>query len=106
MVIEDIRLPAELVPGITAADFTTGLLYRMLADRFAVVVSDAVQTAEPTVTDAEEAGLLQVPVYAPALLFERVTRTGEGRIVEYTRSLYRGDRYRITSRLTLDREAG
>jgi GntR family transcriptional regulator len=106
MAVEDIRLPAAAVPGITAADFESGPLYRLLADRYGLVVADAVQTTEPTVTDAEEADLLHVPVYAPALLFERITRTGAGQIVEYTRSLYRGDRYRITSHLTLDRDAG
>jgi GntR family transcriptional regulator len=106
MAIEDIHLPAALVPGITRADVASGPLYRLLADRYDLVVEAAVQTTEPTVTDAEEAVLLGVPVYAPALLFDRVTRTGAGQIVEYTRSIYRGDRYRITNHLTFDRDAG
>jgi GntR family transcriptional regulator len=106
MAIEDIHLPAALVPGITRADVASGPLYRLLADRYGLVVEDAVQTTEPTVTDAEEAVLLGVPVYAPALLFDRLTRTGAGQIVEYTRSIYRGDRFRITNHLTFDRDAG
>jgi GntR family transcriptional regulator len=53
------------------------------------------------VTNESEASLLGVPVLAPALLFERLTTDAEGRHVEYVHSIYRGDRYRIVSRLTL-----
>jgi GntR family transcriptional regulator len=55
---------------------------------------------------AEEAELLGVPLHAPALLFERTTKDTTGRIVEYTRSIYRGDRYRITTHLTFDHNSG
>jgi GntR family transcriptional regulator len=106
MAIEKIRIPAALVPGIEPADFETGSLYQLLRIRYEVVATDAVQTTEPTVTDQREAELLTVPVYAPALLFERTTRDGVGRIVEYTRSVYRGDRYRITTHLRFDSNSG
>jgi GntR family transcriptional regulator len=35
----------------------------------------------------------------PALLFQRVTRDPAGTPVEYVRSLYRGDRYEVHTRL-------
>jgi hypothetical protein len=41
-------------------------------------------------TDAE-ARLLAVPPDQPAILFQRVTRDPGGAVVEYCRSLYRGD---------------
>ena len=66
-----------------------------------VHVSEAVQSIEPTVTNESEAALLGVPELAPALLFERLTTDAEGRQVEYVHSIYRGDRYRIVSKLTL-----
>lgn len=69
-------------------------------------MSDAVQTIEPSVTDADEAELLEVPVFAPMLLFERTTRDVTGRVVEFARSVYRGDRYRITSKLRFDSSSG
>ncbi|WP_229075901.1 GntR family transcriptional regulator [Actinoplanes sp. DH11] len=106
MALESIRLPAALVTGITAEDFVAGSLYRLLRERYRVTATDAVQTIEPTVTDIEEAQLLGVPLHSPALLFERTTRDDAGRVVEFTRSIYRGDRYRITSRLTLGPDSG
>ncbi len=106
MAIEQIRLPAALVPGITAAQFESGQLYRRLRETYGIDAADAVQTTEPTVTDEREAQLLGVPLHAPALLFERTTRDSGGRVVEFTRSIYRGDRYRITTHLRLGPESG
>lgn len=100
MCIERIRIPAAFVPGITGRDFEIGSLYGLLRSRYQVAAKDAVQTTEPTVTDAQEAALLGVPLHSPALLFERTTRNADRAVIEYTRSLYRGDRYRITTRLT------
>ncbi|MEU4215148.1 GntR family transcriptional regulator [Actinoplanes sp. NPDC026623] len=106
MALEAIRLLAAPVRGISAEDFVSGSLYRLLRERYGLDASDAVQTIEPTVTDASEARLLGVPPYSPALLFERTTRDGGGRVMEFTRSIYRGDRYRITSHLKLGPNSG
>jgi GntR family transcriptional regulator len=106
MAIERLHLPARLVPGLEPGDLVTGNFYRLLRLRFEVVVATAVQSIEPTVVDETESGLLGVPVHSPALLFERTTRDTTGQIVEYTRSVYRGDRYRLTSQLTFDHTSG
>ena len=100
MCIEKIRLPAVFVPGISGRDFESGSLYGLLRSRYQVAAREAVQTTEPTVTDSHEAQLLRVPLHAPALLIERTTRDADHAVIEYTRSIYRGDRYRITTRLT------
>jgi GntR family transcriptional regulator len=106
MALEEIRLPATLVPGIAAGDFAAGSLYRLLRERYQVNPAEAVQTTEPTVTDVSEARLLGVPPYSPALLFERTTRDDANHVIEFTRSVYRGDRYRITSHLKLGPNSG
>lgn len=104
--IERIDLPAAMVPGLTASEMESGNFYQLLRERYAIVVADAVQTMEPTVTNPAEAELLDVPVYAPLLLIERTTRDAGGRVVEFAHSIYRGDRYRITSRLRFDSTSG
>ncbi|MEU8377605.1 GntR family transcriptional regulator [Streptosporangium sp. NPDC048865] len=106
MAIERIHLPYALVEGLVPADMESGSFYRLLRERFDVDVRTAVQTIEPTVTDETEAELLHVPQHAPALLFERTTRDVGGRIVEFTRSIYRGDRYRVTSELSFNADSG
>jgi GntR family transcriptional regulator len=106
MAIERLHLPARLVAGLRPADLESGNFYQLLRMRYEVVVADAVQSIEPTVTDTDESTLLTVPLHSPALLFERTTRDLTGQIVEYTRSIYRGDRYRLTSHLTFDSTSG
>ncbi|TJZ57011.1 GntR family transcriptional regulator [Streptomyces piniterrae] len=100
--IEHLHLPVALLPKLSARELEEGHLYGHLRERHGVRVHEAVQSIEPTVTNEAEARLLDVPVLSPALLFERLTTDTAGRPVEYVRSLYRGDRYRIVSRLTLD----
>ena len=57
------------------------------------------QTIEPTVTNEEEAEVLGVPLHAPAFLFERTSTSERGEVVEFVRSIYRGDRYRLVTEL-------
>jgi len=99
-------LAARLVPDLTPTDMERGNFYRLLRERYEVVVSDAMQSIEPIVTNPDQADLLDVPVYAPVLLIERTTRDVDGQIVEFARSIYRGDRYRIISKLSFDRDSG
>ncbi|MEV8431205.1 GntR family transcriptional regulator [Streptomyces chartreusis] len=106
MAIEHLHIPASLVPALTAQELEAGDLYEHLHDRHGVQVSEAVQTIEPTVVSQAEAKILDVPHLSPALLFERLTTDTEGQAVEYVHSIYRGDRYRIVTRLTLGLPTG
>jgi GntR family transcriptional regulator len=47
-----------------------------------------------------------VPLHSPAFLFERTTRADDGEILEFVRSLYRGDRYRLVTELNRRDRAG
>ena len=77
------------------------LLLRPARARYAIEIVGGTQTVEPTVTNEEESASLGVPLHSPALLFERVTRSAAGEIVEFASSIYRGDRYRLVSELGL-----
>src|SRR2546423_339185 len=67
-------------------------------------VSEPKIAQEPTVTNEEESEALGVPLHSPAFLFERTTRSERGEIVEFVRSIYRGDRYRLVTELARGRE--
>jgi GntR family transcriptional regulator len=100
MAIETLHIRAALVPGLAARDLERQSFYELLTDRYGIVVVGGTQAIEPTVTNEEESEALGVPLHSPAFLFERITRGEDGEIVEYVRSLYRGDRYRIVSELS------
>src|SRR3954463_13835123 len=100
MAIETLHVPASFVPDLRPEDLEQGSFYELLYDRYGIELAGGVQTIEPTVTNEEESEALGVPLHSPAFLFERTTRSSAGEIVEYVRSLYRGDRYRIVTDLS------
>ncbi|WP_162448254.1 GntR family transcriptional regulator [Phytoactinopolyspora mesophila] len=101
MAIATTHLPDEMVPGLQVDELETRSLYEVLEDQYGLKVSAGTQTVEPTVVSPAESTELQVPPYSPAFLFRTITRTGEGVPVEFTQTLFRGDRYMITAELDL-----
>ena len=99
MAIELLHVRASLVPGLTAGDLEQHSFYDLLVDRYEIEIAGGTQTVEPTVTNDDESTALGVPLHSPALLFERVTRTANGDVIEFTSSTYRGDRYRLVTEL-------
>jgi GntR family transcriptional regulator len=99
MAIETLHVRASLVPGLTAPDLERQSFYEILEERFGITIVGGQQTIEPTVTNEEESAALGVPLHSPAFLFERTTRSATGEIVEYVRSIYRGDRYKLVTEL-------
>jgi GntR family transcriptional regulator len=99
MAIEWLHAPRRLLPDLTREEIASRSFYELLGERRGIVIAKGVQTIEPTVTSHEEAELLGVPVHAPAFLFERTTESEAGEVVEFVRSVYRGDRYRLITEL-------
>lgn len=101
MAVSTTYLPDALVPDLPVDELEQRSLYRVLEDRYGLKVCAGIQTVQPTVTSPQEAEVLKVPSYSPAFLFRTTTRTGDGAVVEFTRAVYRGDRYMITAELDL-----
>ncbi len=106
MAIETLHVRQALVPGLTGADLEERSFYELLRERYGVAVTGGTQTIEPTVTNEEESQALGVPLHSPAFQFERTTRAADGSIVEFVRSIYRGDRYRLVTELNRRDRAG
>jgi GntR family transcriptional regulator len=100
MAIETLHVRDALVPGLSAKDLERQSFYELLHERYGITIVSGIQTIEPTVTSEEESTALGVPLHAPAFLFERTTRSEAGEVVEFVRSIYRGDRYRVVTELT------
>jgi GntR family transcriptional regulator len=103
MAMEVLHVHEALIPGLTRADFEDHSFYDLLAERYGIVIASGTQSIEPTVTNEEESEVLGVPLHSPAFLFERTTVSESGRIVEFVRSIYRGDRYRLVADLVLQK---
>jgi len=104
MALETLHVPAALVPGLSREALENASFYELLEKEYGVVIESGMQSIEPTVTNEEESELLGVPLHSPAFLFERTSRTAGGETVEFVRSLYRGDRYRLVAELSQRRD--
>ncbi|WP_232664773.1 GntR family transcriptional regulator [Pseudonocardia sp. TRM90224] len=95
MAVEDLHVPVELVPGLTGDDLENRSYYELLAQRFGHRIASGTQTAEAALTSPDDAAALGIEAGTPAFCFERTCRVEDGRVAEFVRSVYRGDRYRI-----------
>lgn len=97
LAIERATLPLSLLPD--PAEVTTSL-YAILQTR-GLRPTRAVQRISATSLDARDAELLGVAVGVAGLRIERISYLPSGRVVEFTRSLYRGDAYDFAVELKL-----
>ena len=100
MAIETLHVRESLIPGLAKDDLENGSFYELLRSRYGIEIVGGEQTIEPTVSNEEESSVLGVPLHSPAFLFERITRS-EIEIVEFVSSIYRGDRYRLVTELSV-----
>lgn len=75
-----------------------GSLYQTLAEAFGIEIASVEDIIETALADPVEASLLGVDTGLPMLLVHRTGRNAEGRAVEWTRSVFRGDRFRFVAR--------
>ena len=111
--LERVRLADEVPLAIERAALSTAILpdpklvdaslYAVLAQRGMRPVR-AVQRISAANLGARDAALLEVPVGAAGLRIERISYLATGRVVEFTRSLYRGDAYDFAAELAIPPE--
>ena len=92
-------LPAALVPGIDATDFSSASLYELLETRYDLRPTRARFTVEAVAADERRAGLLDLEPGQPLLRCMQQTEDQGGRPIELCEMVYRGDRYRFRATL-------
>jgi GntR family transcriptional regulator len=97
MAIELAVIPQHFLPDPTNVK---GSLYEALEARGVRPVR-ALQRLHATALTMQEAKLLDLPDGSPALFIERISYLPDGRIIEFTRSHYRGDSYDFVAELTI-----
>ena len=100
MAIERASLPTDLLPNPLAVETS---LYEILQASGQRPVR-AIQKISALNLDSEQAGLLHVPEGAAGLRIERISYLEQGRVAEFTRSIYRGDAYNFVAELRLAKE--
>ena len=99
MGIQTAFVSLSLVPGIDKEDFSKASLYIVLASRYGLKPTRAQEEHFAVKLKAAQAKLLRVEAGAAALAAERLAYKDDGRPLELTASIMRGDRYKIVLNL-------
>jgi GntR family transcriptional regulator len=101
--IEMIWLPYNLCPSLLHEDLTASI-YQILKNRYKISFSRAVQYLEASKAGKKEAKLLQIEPGDSVLQMERLSYINDNVPVEFTQSVYRGDRYKFRVELSEQRK--
>ncbi len=106
MGVESSFLPASLFAGLKETFDPRTSLYQALAKQYGVRMVAADEVTEVGLATTEVANLLAVQKGAPVFIFKRTSYAESQRPVEYVQSTYRGDRWKIVSRLSTSEQSG
>ena len=100
MGIETSYLPFERFGNLLKTFSADTSLYQTLADQYGIHMHAADEAVEAGLVNAQDARLLGIRTGSPVFFFTRVSYLKSGRPIEFVRSVYRGDRFKIVNRLT------
>ena len=92
LMIENTYLPCARFMRLDLNTLSKGSLYEYLKKNYNFHADNARETLRPVMPLPEEKTLLKVPANTPCILLERFSYE-EGQLIEYTKSIIRGDKY-------------
>ncbi len=98
--VECTYLPARLCPDLAEAFEPKASLYKTLWERYGIRIHAADEVVEVGLANGEAAKLLRIAKGSPVFLITRTSYVQDGQPVEFVKSTYRGDRFKIVNRLT------
>jgi len=94
MMLENTYIPYDIFPEITKEKLEITPLYEILINEYNVTFSKAEESFRSTLLSDKEAKKLRYITGGPAILLERITYNEQRRIIEYTKSVARGDKFK------------
>jgi GntR family transcriptional regulator len=88
----------RLCPGINMIDFSRNSLYEVISKKFNHFIQEIQHTVSAVSAEGKMAKQLKVSPGTPLLQVNSTTYIGDGKIVEFSKSFYRSDRYEFSTR--------
>jgi len=99
LILEFSYIPLEVAPSITQNDLQYQSIYDLLERFYGKRIQKAKEYLYPRISDVYESELLQIPKHSPVFQTERITRGEDGRVLEFRRSVIRGDKVAFSTEL-------
>lgn len=88
-------LPDAFCPGLVDENLVNGSLFKLLRDRYGLVLGRGERTLEAVAASQWEARMLDLALASPLLRLDSTGYLADGRPFEYSQTLQRGDRARV-----------
>jgi GntR family transcriptional regulator len=95
MAVQGSYLPHALCPGLLEHDLERGSLFQLLREAYHLRLAHGTTVVEAALADVDQARLLGLRLPASVLVIEQLTYLDSGQAIEFVRSAYRADRYRL-----------
>jgi len=100
MALEWSRIPRHFCPDLVEKFQPGASLYETLFEHYGIRMHVADEIVEAGLANDEVTRLLRAARKGPVFLFTRTSYLPNGEPIEFVKSVYRGDRYKIANRLT------
>jgi len=87
------RLPERLCPGLDRFDLARSSLYQILEQSYGLRPGTCNEEISAEIPSSQQRKLLSLPARTAVLVINRKSYLGDGRPLELTRTVFRGDRY-------------
>jgi len=92
MALQTSFLPVYLVPGLIDLEFEEGSLFKTIKNNYGHEISSASELLKSVKCDAYESKLLNLNNGDAVFLLERVTKLTNGAVLEFVKTILRGDK--------------
>lgn len=96
--IESCHHPYQRFPELLKMDLNNRSIYEILDERYQARPVEAIDKIYAGKSTPEEARLLEIEAGDPVMHFRRTAKDSSGQPVEFTRAVYRADRYQFVIR--------
>jgi GntR family transcriptional regulator len=93
LALEFARIPERLCPGLERFDLARSSLYEILEQSYGLRPETCDEEISAEIPSSQQRKLLSLPARTAVLVINRKAYSEDGRPLELTRSVYRGDRY-------------
>ena len=95
VMLEQLWAPVHCFPGLEKQDLNNRSVYEIMKSEYGITMTRAQRSLEPVIATKFEAEVLRIEIGAPLLMERRLGFDQNSNCMEFSKDLYRGDRFRF-----------
>lgn len=96
LMIQTSYIPIEYLPNLLDKNLEDKSLFSTIMNEYGIKIDKASETMRAVSVTKFEGEMLDIPEYSPAFLLQRITYLKNGEILEYAKTIVRGDKSKFS----------